>query len=250
MDLPFELRRQIFRYCIKCDFVIYVNGLWRHNSVFLSLADAVHRRSATNHPLTYMAEDLSGDDINVPVHMRLNRLDWHSEWEKKQNKSIVLVCKQASEDALNILYGENLFKVHTGQRGTTLEDFSAVNQLRVRKLQLVLALGVCQTLYYFGAFQRPELLPIWSNITKLQIKAVQPHGQISRYELDQHKNSMRKYEDQMRPLLKLLADVLPSQLQVELEDNGGLETRSLFEWYLVNRYKVVEFGGERAAMLG
>ncbi|KAJ5773871.1 hypothetical protein N7457_008767 [Penicillium paradoxum] len=74
--------------------------------------------------------------------------------------SILHVCKQMSEESLDILYGDNLFEVHLNKGGeTTLKKaFSQANLQRIRYL-----IAISPGRWYSGELNPPDV-PFWPKI--------------------------------------------------------------------------------------
>jgi hypothetical protein len=100
LQLPYELRRQIYCYCIP-----------RQRRINVSLPSL---------PLVYL-EDLEGS---------LEDDDW---------PNILRLSKQISEECLNILYGENIFHVDVNGGGeySLRNNFTEENRRRMRYLIII-----------------------------------------------------------------------------------------------------------------
>lgn len=68
----------------------------------------------------------------------------------EKRTSILLVSRQISGEALDVLYGENLFEIQIQSHSARVQQFSASNRQRVRRLQVV----------FYSFFRNP------ANITK------------------------------------------------------------------------------------
>lgn len=121
LRLPFEIRLQIYHYCIPRKRVIEVSmprfySGWPYEEVdrtldfergpdfednTLELEDTLSDREE--------ALDLESDTMSLKGY----NADWEGDyWDCNKNKnSIFLLSKQISEEALNILYGDNIFKL-------------------------------------------------------------------------------------------------------------------------------------------
>lgn len=89
LDIPLELRRQIYQYCLVRPSPLTVNCIW--------------------------------NDI-LPV----------GDASVRHQKSLLLVCSQVSEEALDVLYGDNVFRFDLNPGGGTClqQNFTGTNRKR------------------------------------------------------------------------------------------------------------------------
>lgn len=124
LDLPLELRLQIYRYCLV-----------RSNPVLVRYVFIVSYRTS----------------------------DWGIRDEKK---SLLLVSKKVGFEALEVLYGENVFQVdlYTGGQKYSQEHLAEANRQRIRKLEIVMR---PQGLSCAPRLDSTMWSPIFANLNKL-----------------------------------------------------------------------------------
>lgn len=159
------------------------------------------------------------------------------EWKKRT--AILRVSRQVNGEALNVLYGENIFEVdvHHGNHNVVW-NFSLANQLRIRRLQLVI---------------RPEGIswvppvrlnsPIWpqilSNLIKLCIVAQQPLH-LPTYSMDYDLNEhMEQWLSGLKSTLDYVCQHISTRAVVEVDDDDREETGEVIKAYFPYGYKKI-----------
>jgi len=197
LRLPLEIRLQIYYYCIPRKYVIEVSNPRFHigwpyeeKDQTVDLEDALDFKDdildleddTLGLEGTLELEDALGFEDDV-VNLEANavysggyNLDMEGDyWNRNNKNSIFLLSKQISEEALDILYGENIFKLHLYGEGEYYlkKNFTEVNRQRMRYLLL--------TAQPMGVSYEPSRMPdnaLWSSILPtlkgLRILAEQP----------------------------------------------------------------------------
>ena len=147
LRLPFEIRLQIYHYCIPRKRVIEVSNpcfciRWPYEEVdyTLDLEDAPDFEDDT-----LDLEDALGsedDAVNLEadaVYSGGCTMDLERDYWKRNNNSIFLLSKQICEEALDVLYGENIFKLYLHREGEHFlkKNFTEANRQRMRYLLLI-----------------------------------------------------------------------------------------------------------------
>jgi len=165
----------------------------------------------------------------------INRKDgWVNE---EINTAVLLVSRQVSEEALDALYGENVFEIVLHARSDILIEIAPANRQRIRRLQLAVR--------PFGIFYGLPLDPdsqIWprilANLTKLSIVAQQPRkSQFPDTSLEQEVN---KWLTWLKPILEYVNQSVSSGIVVEVDHNDCKETSELIKECLPNRCRKVQ----------
>ena len=128
-DIPLETRLRVYNYCIPRKRIVEVSGPRFHV-----------RWPAKEDDDT---QEFEGEDNSWDVEEEDNSLDFGSvasdsvidHWKISENrKSLLLVSKQIGEEALDLLYGENIFKLHLHGEGEYFlrKNFSGRNRRRMR----------------------------------------------------------------------------------------------------------------------
>jgi hypothetical protein len=160
-------------------------------------------------------------------------------WNPTQN-SILLVSKDISEEALDILYGENIFKLHLHGEGEYFirKNFTDRNRQRMRHLLLIARpMGVSYT---------PEKTvddTLWCSILPhlkgLRIILEQPVEAGSHYNAPTLECEMARWVNWVRPLLQCFGRHLSIQTEVQIDCDGRAETGALAKECLPYGYREI-----------
>jgi hypothetical protein len=259
LRLPFEIRLQIFRYCIPRKHLIEVSSPrfyigWPYEEVdhTLNLRDARDFEDDPDPELeddaVYLEEytlDLEDHTVYLEddtLDLEDNTLNFEGDyWSRHKNKnSIFLVSKQISEEALDILYGENIFKLHLhGLDEVHLKkNFTEANRRRMRYLLLVARpMGVS-----YGPGKIPDNV-LWSSILPqlkgLRIVAEQPVQARTYYKAPTLEQEMDRWVKWIKPFLQCFGQYLSRENIVQVDINGEAETRELVKECLPHGYREI-----------
>ena len=163
LDLPFEVRLQIYRYCLVRRTTIHGNRI-----------------------------HLSGD----------------------KNKSLLLVSKRIGSEALDVLYGDNVFTVSALRGGEWYfnKHFTEANRQRIRKVQLLMEPPPNEDDCILDS---TVWSPVLANLKELSIVALQPLP----LSLALDFQLWDKWISWLRSMLQYIACHLPRSCVVELDDN-------------------------------
>ena len=185
-----------------------------------------------------------GDDVLPLEGDAVSLEDYNTDlagnfWDRKKN-SIFLLSKQISGEALDILYGDNIFKLQLhGEDEYYLEkEFAEGNRQRIRYLLLIARpMGVS---YRSGVTPNTSL---WSSILPtlkgLRIVAEQPveapsyHGAPS---LEQEIDCWVKW---IKPFLQCFGQYLLKDTIVQVDIDGRAETRELVKECLPHGFREI-----------
>jgi hypothetical protein len=207
LSLPLELRLQIYHYCIPRKRIVEV----------------AHPRFEFEWP--------SVD----------HTLDFEDIWGRNKNKnSILLLSKQISDEALDVLYGDNVFKLYLHGEGEYYmkKNFSDRNRQRIRDLLLIAQpRGISYT---------PGTLPddaLWRStlphLKILQLVLGQPVEAGGYYNAPTLEQDLDRWIDWIRPFLQCFGQHLSIQTKVEIDMDGRAETGALIKKYLPHDYREV-----------
>jgi F-box-like domain len=210
LDLPWEIRRQIYNYCIPTKRLVHVNLY-----PFFSLGIHFEKKDAT---LNFV-EDSWGWGIDG----------------KLNTSCLLLLSRQISNECLDILYGENIFKLCLNWPGDEIrlqKTFGEANRRRMRYLLLLAyPLGV-------STYQSVPDDAMWASILPglriLRIVAKQTLKPQRDLNLRQEMGSWVKW---IEPYLKCFGQHLSAGTLVEIDDNG--RAGELAEQYLPHGYQKV-----------
>lgn len=163
----------------------------------------------------------------------------------KRHPVILLVSRQLSEEALSVLYGENVFRFSFNRsRLTIFSQFAPANRQRIRRLQLVALHDMTfysslHDLHHHILRPIPILPPILANLTRLYIVAQQPLKTRTFDNDPRPKREMHKWLTYLEPVLEYVNQYVPSRATIEVDDNDMEETSELIKKYLPNGYRKV-----------
>jgi hypothetical protein len=162
-------------------------------------------------------------------------------WEPNQNKnSIFLLSKQISEEALDILYGDNVFKLRLHGQGEYYlkKNFTDRNRQRMRYLlPIAQPIGVS---YTPGNIVDDALwcsiLPYLKGLRMVVEQPVEAGGYYNAPTLEQDMDCWVKW---IRPYLQCFGQYLSVQTKVQVDHDGRSETGALVKEYFPHGYREV-----------
>jgi hypothetical protein len=157
--------------------------------------------------------------------------------------TVVLISRQLSEEALDVLYGENVFEVrlHYGSQ-RILNKFAPANRQRIRRLQLFVhfnyiscTMPLSQSLHI--------LRPTLASLTRLYIVALQPLlGATNCDNAPMLEQEMHKWLTNCKAILEYVNQHVSSRATIEVDNNEKEETSELAKKCLSNGYRNVRTG--------
>ena len=164
----------------------------------------------------------------------------------KRYPVILLVSRQLSEEALNVLYGENVFEFSfSGSSLNIFSQFAPANRQRIRRLQLLACHGIP---FYISLFDPDHhvlppilesLAPILANLTRLYIVAQQPLRARTFDNASRLERGMRNWLTTLKPVLECVNQYVSSRATIEVDDNDMEETSELVKKCFPNGYRKV-----------
>jgi hypothetical protein len=169
----------------------------------------------------------------------------------KRKTGILSVSRLISEEALNVLYGCNLFVVLiNGGAHNNLIRFGTDNIRRIRHLRLVAQpMGICypETL----KIETQLWVPLPRDLNRLCLVAqqlLQARGYYNARNLEEEKGEWVAW---LEPILQYLGGIIAKTNIVEIDDNELVETRELMQKNFSPGYrKVKTITGDRIFMWG
>jgi hypothetical protein len=150
---------------------------------------------------------------------------------------VLLVSRQLSEEALNVLYGENVFEFCLRSSIQTIfSQFAPANRQRIRRLQLLASHGIpfYESPLDLNRHVPPPILeslaPILASLTRLYIVAEQPLGS---------ERETQKWLTQLKFVLEYVNQYVSSRATIEVDDNNMEETSELVKKCFPNGYRKV-----------
>ncbi|RDL37345.1 uncharacterized protein BP5553_04778 [Venustampulla echinocandica] len=252
LRLPFEIRLQIYQHCIPQKRVISVSSpqfyiKWpceRSNHT----VDLENTRISSDDGSNSEDDTLSseGDVVNLEDCT----LDFACRyWNRNKNtNTIFLLSKQISEEALDVLYGYNIFKLYLQGEGEyyVKKNFAEANRQRMRHLILIAGPS--------GSSCTPGKIPddaLWCSLlpqlTALRIVAEQPlevrysyiAPTLHYYIAPMPQQYVDCWIDWLRPFLQCFGQHLAIQTIVEIDVDGRPEIAALVKECLPPGYREI-----------
>jgi hypothetical protein len=169
----------------------------------------------------------------------------------KRTTGILSVSRQISEEALNVLYGRNLFivLVHGGAHDKLLK-FGTANIQRIRHLRLVAQpMGICYPEPM--KFDSRLWAPLLTNLRQLCLVVQQPLRARGYYNAPSLEEDMREWVAWLEPILRYLAENITKTTIVGIDDNDLVKTGELVQKCFPSGYeKVQTVTGDKIFMRG
>ena len=232
LAIPTEIRLQIYHYCLPRKRVIVVS-----DPCF-----------DTSYPPTNEADDSPAVE---DYEEEASSIDYggcdEDPWVTQENRNnLFLVSKQISEEALDYVYGENIFKLDINANGEHLlrQNFPEHNIRRMRSLLVVAKpRGVS-----YSRKKKPDSV-LWSWLLpnlKVFRFVVQPPLAARGWNAPTLEEDMEIWAEWMKAFLECFAQHLHSTTSVEVDMDGRKETAELVEKFLPNGYRNVRcrFAGD------
>lgn len=154
----------------------------------------------------------------------------------KRKASILRVSRQISAEALDVLYGRNLFIAHVhGGAQDELLKFGTPNLKRIRYLRLV-----AQPM---GCFPKPITfdsqfwIPLLTDLSQFCLVAQQPLPSGRSYHGPIFQENMREWIAWLEPIVRYLAQNISGTTIVAVDDNNLEETRGVVQKYFHSGYR-------------
>jgi len=259
LRLPFEIRLQIYHYCIPRKRVIEAtnpgfNTYYYSSNRILDFGDVQDRADLGS---TYLEDDdvydtELGDDVvydygpeNHVVYDPTQKFEDYilssDFWNPNKNKnSIFLLSKQISEETLDILYGDNVFKLSLHGEGEYYlkKNFTDRNRQRMRFLVLLAEpRGVSYTpeMVVDDALWR-SILPHLKGLRLLLEQPVEARDYYNAPTLEQH---MDRWVNWIRPFLQCFGQHLSIRTNVQIDNDGRIETGAIMKECLPHGYREI-----------
>jgi hypothetical protein len=162
-------------------------------------------------------------------------------WNINKNKnSLFLVSKQISEEALDFLYGENIFQLHLHGAG---EYFlrQKISERNRRRMRYILAIAQPKGVS-FQPGRKPDNA-LWSsilpNLKVFRLVAQQPPEAAGYDNAPTLEQEMDRWLTWIKPFLECFGRHLLSTVVVEVDDDDRKETSELVKEGLPNGYRKV-----------
>ncbi|PGH11019.1 hypothetical protein AJ80_07295 [Polytolypa hystricis UAMH7299] len=246
LHLPFEIRRQIYSYFLPRHRVIHVDcpgfaGDWYcepseerteygsvgHNGVIPEDTEAILEINLLDAILDVFNEDVPDYGIR------------HRNWQN----SLLLVSKLISAECLDILYGENFFKIYLNFDGEhwLRNKFTEGNIRKMRHVQ-VIAVSAGTSYFLDQAHQIPTpdnalWATVFANLKTLQIVAEQPLDTTGDNNALAPEENVKYFLEWLAAWLQCFSRHLMPGTHIEVDDCCRKETSKLIKEYLPDGYQ-------------
>ncbi|KAH6678669.1 hypothetical protein B0J14DRAFT_583236 [Halenospora varia] len=235
LRLPYEIRLQIYHYCIPRKRTIEV---WCPQ-FYVPYEERVDQDSE---PQTFKygvgsKDGFAATGVEVGFSyieggaVGLTHYDEDDRYYSdhfKRNNSIFLLSKQISNEALDVLYGDNIFKLSLNwdAEGYLKKKFTEANRRRMRHMLITALSSGC---IYNPGNPDEELWSIFLPALKeLRIIAETPLQAREDYYALTLEEQMNDWIDFITPYLQCFGQHLSSKTTVEVDDDGSAETKKIF----------------------
>ncbi|KAF2011502.1 hypothetical protein BU24DRAFT_426585 [Aaosphaeria arxii CBS 175.79] len=233
LSLPIELRLEVYRHCIP-----------QNRTVDVELSCFIYQSSDLDDMqdfagFIYDLEDGSGDRPDLANNISIST---YRNGIKSNLNSILRVSKQISEEALNVLYGDNYFELRLTGFGKSQfrRNFSYQNRQRIKRLVLIAQpedssctkqSRVDDALWRF-------MLP---QLTMLRIVIDTPVYKENIFDARTPKQKMEQCINWLLPYMQCFGQYLRAETKVEVDANGHAEMEELAKDCLPHGYQKVKY---------
>ena len=197
LDLPLEIRLQIYRYCLVRSNPVHVHYIYIDPYRFCDMG----------------------------IH--------------DEKKSLLLVSKEVGTEALEILYGDNVFQVclHGGAGGYLRKNFTEANRRKIRIMQVLMQ---PHGIDYGRMLDSTIFPPVLANLKKLSIVAQQPLQAGGYYNAPTFEQDMEEWIGWLRATLQFITCHLPDRCIVQVDDDDKMETSAVMGECFPSGYRRVQ----------
>ncbi len=155
-----------------------------------------------------------------------------------EKMSLLLISKQVGYEALNVLYGDNIFQKLLHENGglCLLNHLSEANRHRIRKIQIVLQPLGC---LHGRTLDFTLWSPIFARLMKLTIVAQNPSEAPEFYRVPTSEQAMQQWMAWARSVLQYIVPQLSTSCIIEVDDGDRKETSALMKDCLPTGYRGV-----------
>ena len=244
LRLPLELRQHIYatifgpRRVVDLRHVQVQLDPWPRSMIYRPKSEKLH----TNDKLENAEDVDSGSGEKLSEGDMKNAYCFSEDFMYEWRTGILEVSRALSNEALDVLYGENIFVVdiHGGGYRKFLK-FNVANLRRVHYLRIV-----ARPMYGMRLVFDPQLwLPLLEGLLQFCIVAQQPLAARGYYGAPTLEEDLRKWTTWLDPILKYFSTNLPNTTAVGLDDDGRAETTAMMDKHYGSGYqKVRTFTGD------
>ena len=169
-----------------------------------------------------------------PIQLHIVR--FYPDQRDPKRHAVVLISRQLSEEALDVLYGENVFKASIyWDDQNALNKFALANRQRIRRLHLFAHTYVAWSLPFNVNLH--TLRPTLANLTWLYIVVLLPVGVMNWGNALTLEQDMHEWLTQLKDVLEYVNQHVSSRATIIVHDSNREETRELVKKCLSNGYR-------------
>lgn len=241
LRLPLELRQRIYaiifgpRRLVDLRHVQLELDPWSGSMIYRSKSEKLHE-----------SNDLKNDeDINNESEEKLSESDMKDVYRFSEDlmfewrSGILEVSRAMSNEALDVLYGQNIFVVDIhGEGYRKFLKFGVANLRRIHYLRIVARpMGFS---YKRPLVFDPQLwLPLLEGLLQFCIVAQQPLAARGYYGAPTHEEDLCEWTTWLDPILKYFSTNLSKTTTVSLDDDGHAETTAMMDKHFDPGYQKV-----------
>jgi hypothetical protein len=241
LRLPLELRQRIYAIILGPRRLVDLRNVrleldpWSRAMIYRPKSEKLHERDCLEYD-----EDVDGEseeklsESNIEDAYRFSE-DFMYEWRT----GILEVSSAISREALDILYGQNIFVVDIhGEGYLQFRKFSVANLRRVHHLRIVARpMGIS---YGRPLVVDPQLwLPLLEGLLQFCIVAQQPLAARGYHDAPTLKEDLFEWTTWLDPILEFFSKNLPKTTAIGLDDDGRVETTAMMDKHFGSGYQKV-----------
>ena len=156
-----------------------------------------------------------------------------------KTKSLLLVSKLVGHEALDVLYGDNVFQIWLNGGGgwNFKKNFTEANRRRMRALQVLM---MPSGINYGRVLDSAIFSPVLANLSRLTIVAQQPLQARTYYGAPTFEQDMQEWIGWLRVILQYITSQLPKSCVVEVDDDDQKETSAVMREFLPINYRKIQ----------
>jgi hypothetical protein len=239
--LPLELRQRIYaiifgpRRLVDIRHVRLELDPWSKSMIYRPKSEKLHERDGLE----------NDEDVNSESEEKLSKSDiedaycFSEDFLYEWRTGILEVSRAISNEALDILYRQNVFVVDIHGKGyLKILKFSVTNLRRVHYLRIIARpMGVS---YGKPLVFDPQLwLPLLEGLLQFCIVAQQPLAARGYYDAPTLEEDLFEWTTWLDPILKFFSTNLPKTTAVGLDDDGRAETTAIMDTHFDPGYQKV-----------
>lgn len=241
-DLPFEIRIKIYHYVIpRGNFVCSMTPTFVEDGLArkLALLALEVKYTGSKEEIDSIEKMHSIDRDSSKPGSDIVRVQSGPRSCQRYNNTIFLLSKQISDEALNVLYGENIFRLHLHEEGQEVlkENFTQRNQARMRYMLVVAAPWMARSVPDETLFASVvPYLKVLRIVARQPVRTI-PHGKPPGYTFE---GELARWERWLRSVMENFGRCLKDGTVVEVDVDGKEGTGEIIRQCLPGKCREVK----------